>query len=42
VHEIPAAIDTQVATLALASRDTEIDGLTPAQKEYLDSWRQGS
>jgi adenosylhomocysteinase len=42
VHEVPAAIDTQVATLALASRDTEIDALTPVQKEYLDSWRQGS
>jgi adenosylhomocysteinase len=42
VHEVPAAIDVQVATLALASRGTEIDALTPAQKEYLDSWRQGS
>jgi adenosylhomocysteinase len=42
VHEVPAAIDTQVATLALAARNTEIDALTPAQEEYLDSWRQGS
>jgi adenosylhomocysteinase len=42
VHEVPAEIDTQIATLALASLGTEIDALTPAQQEYLDSWRQGS
>ncbi len=42
VHEVPAEIDAQIATLALASLGTEIDALTPVQKEYLESWRQGS
>ena len=42
VHEVPAEIDTQIATLALAARGVGIDALTPVQQEYLDSWRQGS
>jgi adenosylhomocysteinase len=42
VHEVPAEIDTRIATLALASLGTEIDDLTPVQQEYLESWRQGS
>ena len=42
VHDVPAAIDTQVASLALAALGTDVDRLTPAQEEYLDSWRQGS
>jgi adenosylhomocysteinase len=42
VHEVPAAIDTQVAGLALAARGAQIDALTPDQQQYLDSWRQGS
>ena len=42
VHDVPSEIDAQIAALALASLGTEIDALTPAQQEYLDSWRQGS
>jgi adenosylhomocysteinase len=42
VHEVPPEIDTRIATLALASQGAEIDDLTPAQREYLESWRQGS
>jgi len=42
VHDVPPEIDAQIAALALASLGTEIDALTPAQQEYLDSWRQGS
>jgi adenosylhomocysteinase len=42
VHDVPAAIDTQVASLTLAALGTHVDRLTPAQEEYLDSWRQGS
>jgi adenosylhomocysteinase len=42
VHEVPPEIDAEVAALALASAGTQIDALTPAQREYLDSWRQGS
>jgi adenosylhomocysteinase len=42
VHAVPPDIDAQVAGVALASLDAEIDILTPQQQEYLDSWRQGS
>jgi adenosylhomocysteinase len=42
VHEVPAAIDTQVASLTLAALGANVDTLTPAQQQYLDSWRQGS
>jgi len=42
VHPIPAAIDAEVARLTLAAHGTTIDELTPAQQEYLESWRQGS
>jgi adenosylhomocysteinase len=42
VHEVPAAIDAQVAGLALAALGTEVDTLTAAQQQYLDSWREGS
>jgi adenosylhomocysteinase len=42
VHDVPAAIDARIASLMLASLGTEIDVLTPAQQDYLDSWRYGS
>jgi adenosylhomocysteinase len=42
VHEVPAAIDAQVAGLALAALGTEVDTLTAGQQQYLDSWRAGS
>jgi adenosylhomocysteinase len=42
VHDVPADIDTEVARLALASLGVDIDALTPAQREYLESWRIGS
>jgi adenosylhomocysteinase len=42
VHEVPEDIDAQIATLALASMGAEIDALTSAQRDYLDSWQQGS
>jgi adenosylhomocysteinase len=42
VHDVPAEIDKQVATLKLATMGLEIDALTPAQTEYLNSWRHGS
>jgi adenosylhomocysteinase len=42
VHPMPAAIDSQVAMLTLASLGARIDELTAAQQEYLASWRQGS
>ena len=42
VHDVPAAIDAQIASLMLASLGTQIDALSPAQQDYLDSWRYGS
>jgi adenosylhomocysteinase len=42
VHDVPAAIDAQIASLMLASLGTQIDALTEAQRDYLDSWRYGS
>jgi len=42
VRAMPAAIDTQIASLTLASLGADIDELTSAQQDYLDSWRQGS
>jgi adenosylhomocysteinase len=42
VHPMPAAIDIEVARLTIAAHGTTIDELTPAQQEYLESWRQGS
>jgi adenosylhomocysteinase len=42
VYDVPAAIDAQVSSLTLASLGTEIDKLSPAQRSYLESWRQGS
>jgi adenosylhomocysteinase len=42
VHPMPAAIDTEVARLTLAAHGTRIDEMTPAQREYVESWRRGS
>jgi len=42
VHPVPADIDAEAATLVLAATGTRIDTLTPAQRDYLASWRQGS
>jgi adenosylhomocysteinase len=42
VHEVPADIDAEAASLVLATTGTSIDALTPAQLSYLESWRLGS
>jgi adenosylhomocysteinase len=42
VHAVPAEIDEQIARLTLESVGARIDALTPAQQEYLSSWRHGS
>jgi adenosylhomocysteinase len=42
VHAVPAEIDEQIARLTLESSGARIDALTPAQREYLSSWRHGS
>jgi adenosylhomocysteinase len=42
VYDMPAAIDTQIASLTLASLAAQIDDLSAAQRAYLESWSQGS
>jgi adenosylhomocysteinase len=42
VHEVPPTIDAEVARLKLASLGTQVDVLTPDQREYLAPWQQGS
>jgi len=42
VHAVPAEIDEQIARLTLESSGARIDTLTPAQQDYLNSWRPGS
>jgi adenosylhomocysteinase len=38
VHPVPLDIDREIARLKLASLGVGIDELTPAQRDYLDSW----
>jgi adenosylhomocysteinase len=42
VYDVPDEIDKEVARLKLAAMGVEIDVLTPAQEEYLNSWEHGS
>lgn len=42
VHKLPRSIESQVASLKLASMGFKIDKLTTAQKEYLASWTTGT
>ncbi|GII82744.1 adenosylhomocysteinase [Sphaerisporangium siamense] len=42
VYDVPADIDAEVARLKLAAAGIAIDALTPAQTDYLRSWRLGS
>ena len=42
VHDIPTAIDQQVAQLKLASMGVAIDELTDEQRRYLSSWDTGT
>ena len=42
VHDVPAAIDGEIARLKLASMNVAIDGLTAEQAAYLASWKEGT
>jgi adenosylhomocysteinase len=42
VHNVPEAIDKEVASLKLKSLGAEIDTLTAEQVQYLNSWEHGS
>jgi adenosylhomocysteinase len=42
VHEVPLEIDREVARRKLAAMGVAIDELTPEQRAYLASWREGT
>jgi len=42
VHRLPKEIDEWVATLKLQTMGIQIDVLTPEQKKYLGSWKEGT
>ena len=42
VYSLPVELDREIARLKLASEDVAIDELTPAQKRYLSSWKEGT
>jgi adenosylhomocysteinase len=42
VYPVPADIDEKIAAYKLKSMGTAIDRLTPAQKKYLDDWKEGT
>ena len=42
MHEVPLAIDEEVARLKLEALGLRIDELTPEQTDYLASWGGGS
>ncbi|MGR9099823.1 MAG: adenosylhomocysteinase, partial [Gammaproteobacteria bacterium] len=42
VHPVPAGIDGEIARLKLEAMGVAIDALTPEQKHYLSSWREGT
>ena len=42
VHPVPREIDEQVALLKLASMGIVIDSLTDEQRDYLQSWQEGT
>jgi adenosylhomocysteinase len=42
VYSVPQEIDKQVARLKLGSMAINIDSLNQAQKEYLESWEEGT
>jgi adenosylhomocysteinase len=42
VHEVPDRLDREVAEIKLAAEGVEIDDLTDAQAEYMDSWQHGT
>lgn len=42
VYDVPEKIEIEIANLKLASMGITIDELTPEQKKYLQSWREGT
>ena len=42
VHEVPDALDREIAEIKLAAEGVEFDSLTETQREYMDAWDHGT
>ncbi len=42
VHDVPDALDREIAQIKLAAEGVSIDDLTAEQREYMDSWQHGT
>jgi adenosylhomocysteinase len=42
VHDLPDALDRKVAEIKLSAEGIDIDDLSDAQAEYMDSWQHGT
>ena len=42
VHDVPDAVDREVAEIKLAAEGVGYDSLSDAQREYMDSWQHGT
>jgi adenosylhomocysteinase len=42
VHDVPDAVDREVARVKLAAEGVDHDSLTDVQREYMDSWQHGT
>jgi adenosylhomocysteinase len=42
VHDVPAEIDNNIASLKLTAMGLNIDTLTDDQRKYLTSWQEGT
>jgi len=42
VHEVPDALDREVAEIKLDAEGVAYDSLTDTQREYMDSWQHGT
>ena len=42
VHAVPQEIDSEVGRLKLLAMGITIDSLTEEQRQYLESWQQGT
>ena len=42
VIQLPEEIDNNIAILQLEAMEIKIDSLTKKQKEYLESWQEGT
>ncbi|WP_247730177.1 adenosylhomocysteinase [Halovivax limisalsi] len=42
VHDVPDALDREIAEIKLAAEGVDFDSMTDAQRDYVDSWDHGT